>query len=435
MTSSVSLNAHSTHSRSQLLVLNTGVADSMNLTSTRSCRSLATVGEGTVLVQPSVSQAPKPTKDNTKLTMKLGGSSMAKEGELIPGRKENVDKGKKANTLGVRSTSGSSSSIQADHMASTQGCHNLEKAKETTGDDPQTMPNMPMMEMMSYALTPLLGVAEASQKRKPDEGDLETDDTYAPGSNSFAALIMLDVGSSIVSPVVAPGGQGDDSVAEGPEEALNEDLTKAVKAPLGEALKLYTNMPNLQLRIVVLDRVPKSNKHFGTPFIIYIRGLTPDQKARVVEKLLKDVLYASASIRTFLMSNYDAIPNDVSNDRVLARVILSLIACAYWIEGRNGGLGCQAWNIWIAHPTRVVVRHQNWIKELFKVFPIYSADGFSGTTKPLTYPFFCQGCKGGNHATVQCSYQKILELGAPLRADMPEDKDEGMPSTAMVVMG
>ncbi|KAK0496924.1 hypothetical protein EDD18DRAFT_1105239 [Armillaria luteobubalina] len=245
MTSSVSLNANSTHSRSQLPVLNTSVADSTNLTSTRSCCSLATVGKGTVLVQLSVSQALKPAKDNTKLATKLGGSLTAKEGELTPGCKENVDKGKKADTLGVESTSGSSSSTQADHMAPTQGCCNLKNAKETvteielllTGDDPQTMPNMPTIEM----------------KRKPDKGDLETDDTYAPGSNSFAALvnfdgpspiqedkehggsastyshfgphpeqITLDVDSSIVSPVVAPGGQGNDSVAEGPEEALNE---------------------------------------------------------------------------------------------------------------------------------------------------------------------------------------------------------------------
>lgn len=116
--------------------------------------------------------------------------------------------------------------------------------------------------------------------------------------------------------------------------------------------------------------------HMGTPFTFYVRGLSDNQKAKIlpdaviptnfemylildpanfisdfaftingltappseqgqkiVEKLLKDKLYTTNKVWSFLSTHHDAIPPLVKDDEVLSRVILSLVARSIWIEG------------------------------------------------------------------------------------------------------
>ncbi|KAK0452736.1 uncharacterized protein EV420DRAFT_1645587 [Desarmillaria tabescens] len=150
---------------------------------------------------------------------------------------------------------------------------------------------------------------------------------------------------------------------------------------------------------------------FISDFAFTIDGLNApptEQGQKMVEKLLKDKLYMTDKVWTFLSSHHDAIPPSVHDDKVLAMVILSLIARSIWIEGRCGEPGCQGWNIWIPHPSKIPCHHVEWLNMLKSAFPIRTGSGFGGTARLIKVPFFCKGCKGTSHPTMQCPIKEQL---------------------------
>ncbi|KAK0477656.1 hypothetical protein IW261DRAFT_1565968 [Armillaria novae-zelandiae] len=179
-------------------------------------------------------------------------------------------------------------------------------------------------------------------------------------------------------------------------------LSKEQRAEVLDAEMITTNMDSY----IVLDPTD-----FITDFVFTIDGLNAPsdiQGQRLVEKILKDKLYTTPKVWTFLQSHHDAIDASIPPEDIPFLVILSLEARSLWIEGRNGEPGRQAWNIWMAHPTKIPACHNEWISMLKTAFPIRSGTGFGGTARVIRVPFFCKGCKGGSHPTGQCPMKEKL---------------------------
>ncbi|PBK66455.1 hypothetical protein ARMSODRAFT_652785 [Armillaria solidipes] len=169
---------------------------------------------------------------------------------------------------------------------------------------------------------------------------------------------------------------------------------------------------------------------FVTDFVFTIDGLNaqPDEQGqKIVEKLIKDKLYTSHEVWSFLHSHHDAIGPNYPVDKIPSLVILSLEARGIWIEGRRGEPGRQGWNIWIAHPTKVPRFHLDWLAALKSAFPIRSGNGFGGVARILDVPFFCKGCKGESHPTTQCPLKE--QLGNLLKRPRNDDAARGRTKT------
>ncbi|KAK0467572.1 hypothetical protein IW261DRAFT_1426506 [Armillaria novae-zelandiae] len=242
-------------------------------------------------------------------------------------------------------------------------------------------------------------------------------------------------------------------------DALNIQITPPVPPP---AYQMKGPPPS--------NHQPFIQDHMGTPFTFYVRGLEPDEKAQIlketfiptsqdsylildatdfvtdfiftidginadpdqtgqstVEKLLKDRLYTSQKVWSFLANHHDAINLTIPADEIPALVILWLEARGIWIEGRQGEPGRQAWNIWIAHPTKVPSYHLDWLAALRSVFPISNGTGFGGTARIIRIPFFCKGCKGESHPTAQCPLKE--QLRAILKRPQDKNAQRGKPKT------
>ncbi|KAK0477679.1 hypothetical protein IW261DRAFT_1566064 [Armillaria novae-zelandiae] len=77
-------------------------------------------------------------------------------------------------------------------------------------------------------------------------------------------------------------------------------------------------------------------RDFVTDFVFTIDGInaTPDELGQsTVEKLIKDKLYSSQKVWTFLTNHHDTINTAIPADEILVLVILSLEARSLWIEG------------------------------------------------------------------------------------------------------
>ncbi|KAK0433682.1 hypothetical protein EV421DRAFT_1376188 [Armillaria borealis] len=248
-------------------------------------------------------------------------------------------------------------------------------------------------------------------------------------------------------------------------------LTMASEYKLEAMLKTYFQGEQVDFKIAVphpREEQPlggyqnRANKdHTGAPFPFYIRGLTPEQKARIlddafiptnfdsyiimdpsdfitdfaftvdgvdapptiqgqrlVEKLVKDKIYASNRVWTFLRTHHDAVGPAIPHERIPAMVITSMEARGIWIEGRGGEPGRQAWNMWIAHPTKIPAFHLDWIAALKSALPTKSGVGVDGEVHAIRVPFFCKGCKGGSHPTSQCPLK--AQLGEVLKKPQEE---------------
>ncbi|KAK0473335.1 hypothetical protein IW261DRAFT_1569749 [Armillaria novae-zelandiae] len=243
------------------------------------------------------------------------------------------------------------------------------------------------------------------------------------------------------------------------------NLTYATEARIGAAIRAFFPNKALNLQIAPPSPPPSYNMkgplppttqrfivdHTGTPFTFYVCGLEPKMKAeilqegflptsldsyqildandfvtdfvftidglnappdemgqRLVEKMAKDQLYVTNAVWAFLSNHHDAIDPSIPAADVPSLIILSLEARGIWIEGRRGEPGRQAWNIWIAHPTKVPAFHLQWLAALKSAFPIRSASGFGGVARVIDVPFFCKGCKGESHPTSQCPLKEKL---------------------------
>ncbi|KAK0472701.1 hypothetical protein IW261DRAFT_1424055 [Armillaria novae-zelandiae] len=148
-------------------------------------------------------------------------------------------------------------------------------------------------------------------------------------------------------------------------------------------------------------------RDFVTNFVFTIDGInaTPDELGQsTVEKLIKDKLYPSQKVWTFLTNHHDAIDTAIPADEIPVLVILSLKARSLWIEGRRGEPGRLAWNIWIAHPTKIPIYHLDWLAALRSVFPIMN---------------------GESHPTAQCLLKE--QLGSTLKRPRDENALRGKP--------
>ncbi|KAK0496495.1 hypothetical protein EDD18DRAFT_1105609 [Armillaria luteobubalina] len=225
------------------------------------------------------------------------------------------------------------------------------------------------------------------------------------------------------------------------------NLTYATEARLGAVLRAF--FPNQELHLQIVPPCPPPSYHvkgllppmvqkhkmkakilhkgfiptnlnsyqildtddFITDFIFMIDGLNAphnENGQKMVEKLIKDQLYVSAAIWSFLSNHHDAIdPSFLTNDIPLL-IILSLEARGIWVEGRKGELGRQVWNIWIVHPMKVPSFHLQWLSALKSAFPIRSGSGFRGIARVIDIPFFCKGCKGESHPTSLCPLKECL---------------------------
>ncbi|KAK0495051.1 hypothetical protein EDD18DRAFT_1106891 [Armillaria luteobubalina] len=243
------------------------------------------------------------------------------------------------------------------------------------------------------------------------------------------------------------------------------NLTYATEARLGAALRAF--FPNQELHLQITPPCPPPSyhakgplppmaqkfitNHTGTPFTFYIQGLGPKMKAKIlhegfiptnldsyqildtddfvmdfvftidglnaphdkngqkmVEKLLKDQLYVSAAVWSFLLNHHDTIDPSFPTNDIPSLVILLLEARGIWVEGRKGEPGRQAWNIWIVHPMEVPSFHLQWLSALKSAFPIRSGSGFRGMARVIDIPFFCKGCKGESRPTSLCPLKECL---------------------------
>ncbi|KAK0484264.1 hypothetical protein EDD18DRAFT_1361559 [Armillaria luteobubalina] len=171
------------------------------------------------------------------------------------------------------------------------------------------------------------------------------------------------------------------------------NFTCATETRIGATLRAF--FPNQEFNLqIVLPCPPPSyhtkgplsptvqrfiTDHMGTPFMFYICGLTPKMKVailcknflltsldsyqildvsdfvidfvfmidslnapsdeqgqKLVEKMIKDQLYMTSAIWTFLLNHHDTIDPSYPAADILALIILSLEVWGIWIEGRRG---------------------------------------------------------------------------------------------------
>ncbi|KAK0462729.1 hypothetical protein IW261DRAFT_1613966 [Armillaria novae-zelandiae] len=262
------------------------------------------------------------------------------------------------------------------------------------------------------------------------------------------------------------------------------NLTYATEARIGAAIQAFFLNKALNLQIAPPSPPPSYNvkgllpptvqrfivDHMGTPFTFYVRGLEPKMKAeilqegflptsldsyqilnandfvtdfvftidrlnvppdemgqRLVEKMAKDQLYVMNAVWAFLLNHHDAIDPSIPAADMPSLIILLLKARGIWIEGWRGEPGRQAWNIWITHPTKVLVFHLQWLTALKSTFPIQSALGFRGVARMINVPFFCKGCKGESHPTSQCPLKE--QLGDILQQPWDAATQRGKPKS------
>lgn len=213
-------------------------------------------------------------------------------------------------------------------------------------------------------------------------------------------------------------------------------LTMASELRLEATLKMYFREEQVDFKIAVphpREELPSggyqnraSKDHTGVPFPFYVRGLTPKQKERLledafiptnfdsyivldpsdfitdfaftvdginapptlqgqcfIEKLVKDKIYASNKVWTFLRTHHDAIPSSFPPEEIPAIVIMSMEARGIWIEGRGGEPGRQAWNMWIPHPMKILCFHIDWIAALKSALPTKNSEGVDGEAHPI----------------------------------------------------
>ncbi|KAK0473527.1 hypothetical protein EDD18DRAFT_1117352 [Armillaria luteobubalina] len=225
-----------------------------------------------------------------------------------------------------------------------------------------------------------------------------------------------------------------------------KDLTYMTEARIEATIKTFFQRENLMLQIAPPSpppsykakgpTLPKAQKfvedHTGTPFTFYVHKLSPKMKDTLlhegflpttlnsyqvldasdfitdfiftidgIKKIIKDKLYQSLAIRSFLQVHHNAIDPSVPINEIPSLVILSLEAWAIWIEGSKDEKENQA-----------------------------GRPGTSGLhTQPRTIDilFFCKGCKGESHPTMQCplKVQLGLILKKPYRDGAPRGCSKG----------
>ncbi|KAK0463358.1 hypothetical protein IW261DRAFT_1427711 [Armillaria novae-zelandiae] len=165
------------------------------------------------------------------------------------------------------------------------------------------------------------------------------------------------------------------------------NLTLTMEQQIENTLKAYFKIDNLGLQIAapcLLTCSPSPLTTTGTPLPFYIHGLSEEQAdildvamiltsldsyivldpsnfimdfvftinglnalsdiqgQHLVEKVLKDKLYTTPKVWSFLQSHHDAIDPSIPPEDVPFLVILSLEARSLWIKGQNSELGHQA---------------------------------------------------------------------------------------------
>ncbi|PBK88960.1 hypothetical protein ARMGADRAFT_1084067 [Armillaria gallica] len=104
-------------------------------------------------------------------------------------------------------------------------------------------------------------------------------------------------------------------------------LIPDLKAEILREVFILTNLDSYQIL---------NASNFVTDFVFMIdrvSALPDDQGQKIVEKLIKDKLYQSATVWSFLQTHHDTIPLSFPIAEIPLLVILSLEARGIWIEG------------------------------------------------------------------------------------------------------